>query len=150
MTSWPDFVTAEPAFAGRARLALDAHEVKVLASLRADGAPRVSGIEVEFDDDGEMVLGSMSDARKGADLRRDPRFALHSVPTVTLDQKGAAGDVKVDGRALRTGAPAGDSGGDRFVVDLHRVTCVALNDAQDRLVVEWWTPEHGRQRVERE
>ena len=38
----------------------------------ADGSPRISGIETTFDG-GQLTFGSMPHARKGADLRRDPR-----------------------------------------------------------------------------
>ncbi len=55
---------------------MDAGRHKTIATLRADGSPRISGIECEFAD-GELRFGSMARARKGVDLRRDPRFALH-------------------------------------------------------------------------
>ena len=67
---------AEPDFAGRVRRLFDAGRHKTIATLRADGSPRISGIECEFTD-GELRFGSMTGARKGADLKRDPRFALH-------------------------------------------------------------------------
>src|SRR5690349_17347304 len=77
MTAWQDVERAEPEFAQRVRTLFDAHRHKTIATLRADGSPRISGIEAVFED-GELVFGSMPNARKGADLRRDPRFALHS------------------------------------------------------------------------
>jgi hypothetical protein len=36
-------------------------------------------------EDGELAFGSIPNARKGADLGRDPRFALHSA---TIDRPG--------------------------------------------------------------
>jgi len=47
----------------------EARTHKTIATLRADGAPRISGIECEFVD-GELQFGSMIGARAGADLRR--------------------------------------------------------------------------------
>ena len=47
----------------------EARTHKTIATLRADGAPRISGIECEFVD-GELQFGSMTGARAGADLRR--------------------------------------------------------------------------------
>ena len=143
MTSWDDVVTAEPLFAAQVRAVLDAHEVKVLATLRLDGSPRVSGIELEFEH-GDLVLGSMPGARKGVDLRRDPRFALHSVPPVPVGRDGALGDVKLSGRALLTG-PLPDDGppGDRFVIDVAEVVWTGLTEAADALLVRWWTPGGG-------
>src|SRR5690348_18152588 len=77
MTAWRDVEQAEPGFAQRVRALFDAHRHKTIATLRADGSPRISGIEVAFED-GELVFGSMPNASKGADLRRHARFALHS------------------------------------------------------------------------
>src|ERR1700751_3874946 len=76
MTAWRDVEKAEPGFAQRVRALFDAHRHKTIATLRADGSPRISGIEAAFED-GELVFGSMPNARKGADLHRNPRFALH-------------------------------------------------------------------------
>jgi hypothetical protein len=48
-------------------------------------------------------------------------------------------------------AEAGEPGdGDMFVADITEVVITGLNAEATRLVVEWWTPEHGRQRVERD
>jgi len=149
MTSWSDFARAEPEFAARVRAVLDAHQVKVLATLRADGSPRVSGIEVDLSD-GDLRFGSMPGAVKGADLRRDARFALHSVPVEALGSTPTApGDVKLAGRAVPTEAPEGSTA-DVWRADLTEVVWIGLNDAQDRLVVESWHPGRGRRRIERE
>ena len=71
MTAWAEVEQAEGDFAQRVRALFDAHRHKTIATLRADGSPRISGIEAVFDG-GELTFGSMPDARKGADLRRDP------------------------------------------------------------------------------
>ena len=76
----------------------------VLATIRADGSPRISGIDPFFRD-GQLWIGSMPDSRKGADLRRDPRMALHGIPWESRKVKEGAtdpgdGDVKVTGRAV--------------------------------------------------
>jgi hypothetical protein len=147
MTSWGEFAEAEPEFAARVRTILDAHEVKVLATLRADGSPRVSGLEVDLSDGEELRFGSMPGAVKGADLRRDPRFALHSTP---VPSPGVPGDVKLAGRAVSTGPLTGEVPGDWFRAEITEVVRTGLNDAGDRLVVESWRPGRGRRRVERE
>src|SRR5690242_21915496 len=77
MATWHEVEQSAPEFAQRIRTLFDAHRHKTIATVRADGSPRISGIEAVFED-GELVFGSMPNARKGADLRRDPRFALHS------------------------------------------------------------------------
>ena len=80
VAAWRDFEREEPEFAARVRALFDVGKHKTIATLRADGSPRISGIEVEFDD-GELTFGSMPGARKGADLVRDPRFALQAPPS---------------------------------------------------------------------
>ena len=152
MTAWREFEKAEPEFAARVRALFDAHRHKTLATLRADGSPRISGIETVFDD-GDLVFGSMPDARKGADLRRDPRFALHS-STVDPAEGGEAqwpGEAKISGRALLVDGAAVVDGpeGDRFRADIAEVVHTHLNEKATLLVVEWWTPAQGLRTVER-
>jgi hypothetical protein len=151
MTAWRDFERAEPEFAQRVQALFDAHRHKTIATLRADGSPRISGIETVFEG-GELVFGSMSNARKGADLRRDPRFALHSATIDPVEGSEAQwpGEAKISGRALAAGPIAGGPEGDRFHVDLAEVVHTHLNDKATMLVVEWWTPARGLRRIERQ
>src|SRR6201996_3182281 len=104
-TAWRDVEQAEPGFAQRVRALFDAHKHKTIATLRADGAPRISGIETEFQD-GELTFGSMPNARKGHDLLRDPRFALHGATVDPVEGQEASwpGEVKIAGRAVHAGA----------------------------------------------
>jgi Pyridoxamine 5'-phosphate oxidase len=99
MTAWPDVERAVPEFAQRVRGLFDTRRHKTIATLRADGSPRIFGIEAAFKD-GELVFGSMPNARKGADLRRDPRFALHSatVDPVKGSEAQWPGEAKISGR----------------------------------------------------
>lgn len=143
MPRWADFAAAEPELARevKARFAIRKHNT--LATLRKDGSPRISGIEVQFAD-GELYLGMMPDSRKLSDLRRDPRLAVHS-PTEDPPQKRAAewrGEAKIAGRAVEAGA-------NRVSVDIAEVVLTHLNQAGNRLVVESWHPGRGRQRLER-
>jgi len=148
MTAWREIEEAAPEFAARVRALFDAHRHKTIATVRADGAPRISGIETVFED-GELVFGSMPNARKGADLRRDPRFALHSATVDPVEGAEAQwpGEAKISGRAVATG---GGADGDRFRADIAEVVHTHLDPEATRLVVEWWTPAGGLRRVERE
>jgi hypothetical protein len=78
MTSWHDVDRAVPEFAQRVRALFDAHRHRTIATLRAHGSPRISGIEAVFER-GELIFGAKPNARMAADLRRDPRFALGSL-----------------------------------------------------------------------
>jgi hypothetical protein len=133
------------------RALFDAHRHKTIATVRADGAPRISGIETTFED-GELVFGSMPKARKGADLRREPRFALHSATVDPIEGAEAKwpGEAKISGRAVLTGPLTSGPDGDRFQADIAEVVHTHLNPEATLLVVDWWTPTQGLRRVERE
>jgi hypothetical protein len=151
MTAWRDVEQAAPAFAERVRALFDAHRHKTIATLRADGSPRISGIEVAFED-GELVFGSMPNARKGADLHRDPRFALHSATVDPVEGSEAQwpGDAKISGRAIAAGPIPEGPDGELFHADIAEVVHTHLDDEATMLVVEWWMPAHGLRRLERE
>jgi hypothetical protein len=151
MTAWRDVEDAAPEFAQRVRALFDAHRHKTIATLRADGSPRISGIEAAFDD-GELVFGSMANARKGADLLRDPRFALHSATVDPVEGSEAQwpGEAKISGRAIAARPTTEGSDGERFHADIDGVVHTHLNEAGTMLVVEWWTPAHGLRRLERD
>jgi len=152
MASFSDLEKEEPDFAARVRAAFDAHVHKVLATLRKDGAPRVSGIETRFVH-GELWLAGMTGSVKFVDLRRDPRMALHSgsdqPETFTADVKVAGRAVEVTDRA-QLAAFAGEAEVpdaaqpfELFRIDLDQVVLTALNEAKDALVITSWRPGRG-------
>jgi hypothetical protein len=156
MPTWKAFEEAEPEFAERVRRLFDAGRHKTMATLRADGSPRISGIECEFKD-GELRFGSMPDSRKLADLKRDPRFALHgpTVHPVEGKEKEWPGEAKIAGRAIAAGSITSDEAseqpsGEMFVADITEVVYTHLDAEATKLVVESWTPGRGLRRVERE
>ena len=150
MTAWQDVERAEPGFARLVRGLFDAHRHKTIATLRADGSPRISGIEAAFEH-GELGFGSMPNARKGADLRRDPRFALHSATVDPVEGSEAQwpGEAKISGRAIYAGPTTGGPEGDLFYADIAEVVHIHLDEEATMLVVEWWTPTRGLRRIER-
>jgi hypothetical protein len=158
MARWDEVETSAPEFAARVRGLFDAGRHKVLATLRRDGAPRISGIEATFAG-GELWLGMMPRSRKGQDLRRDPRLALHS-PSLDPpeDPTRWGGDAKVSGRAVEVGddaqreafrAAAGGDGQETpgefelFRVDIDEVVRTSVGDPADHLVIELWRPGQG-------
>lgn len=152
MASWDEFKTREPALAAVVERLFDARRHKTIATIRADGSPRISGIESSFAD-GHLTFGSMANSRKLGDLRRDPRFALHSatVDPVEGDEAMWPGEAKIAGRAIPSGPITGEDAppGEMFVADVTEVVFVHLDSAATRMIVEWWTPAGGRQSVER-
>jgi hypothetical protein len=151
MARWNDLEREEPDFAATVRALFTARRHTTIATLRADGSPRISGIEVEFKD-GDLVFGSMPGARKGADLVRDPRFALHG-PTVDPPEgepTGWPGEAKVAGRVLIIGDPPGDADGQLFRADLQEVVLTSLTAAGDRLLIQVWNPGEPLRRIERD
>ena len=151
MVAWRDLEQAEPEFAARVRRLFDAGRHKTIATLRADGSPRISGIECEFTD-GELQFGSMPDARKGADLRRDPRFALHGpvFHPETGHEADWPGEAKIAGRAVLAGPITDGPPGDQFLADISEVVTTGLNPEATLLVITSWTPQRGLRVVERE
>ena len=152
MPAWNAVEQAEPQFAERVRRLFDAGRHKTIATLRADGSPRISGVECEFAD-GDLRFGSMTGARKGEDLKRDPRFALHS-PTFH-PEVGAEGEwpgeAKIAGRAVLVGPLPGEQPeGELFVADIAEVVITGLNPEATKLVIESWTPQRGLRRFERD
>jgi hypothetical protein len=149
--SWRDVEAEAPELAAPARGFFDAHLHKTLATLKRDGSPRISATEVDFAD-GELWLGSMWRSLKALDLRRDPRFALHSG---SEDPSNWTGDAKVAGRVEEVtdperiaaingeGAPSGPS--HLFRADIAELV-VRLGDPPDYILIESW---HAGRWVER-
>ncbi len=156
MPNWSTFETAVPELAAEVRQRLDAHTHKTLATIRRDGAPRISGTESQIIE-GELWIGSMPGALKARDLRRDPRFALHSGSD---DPPEWPGDAKLAGIAEEQhdqelvaringigGAPEGPS--HLFRLDLREVSTVGMNETGDGIVIRIWTPDRGLREVRR-
>jgi hypothetical protein len=148
MVSWSEVERAEPKFASAVVRLFDAHKHKTIATLRADGSPRISGIEAEFVG-GELTFGSMPHSRKGADLRRDPRFALHTASEDPPEDDPSAwsGDAKISGRAVLSGALTEGPEGDGFRADIEEV--VRTRVTTDEMVIELWRPGHPVREIRR-
>lgn len=97
VSGWATFVEEAPDLAQAVRGRLTHHKHLILATLRADGSPRTSGIEIWFWGD-DAWFGMMPNSAKGADLDRDPRFELHSAPT---DLDLGEPDARIRGTAVR-------------------------------------------------
>src|SRR6059058_1619660 len=103
MTAWQQFSEQAPELAARVFERFEAHRHKTMATIRADGGPRISGTEVPILA-GQVWLGGMTGNRRFADLRRDPRVAIHSA---SEDPDVWTGDAKLAGRAVEVTDDAG-------------------------------------------
>jgi hypothetical protein len=94
MTTWREFTEAAPLIATIfARRHAATGNLCLLATLRADGSPRISPCEV-FVVGEDLMLGMMWQSKKALDLVRDPRIAVHSVQS---ERSGEPPDVKLYG-----------------------------------------------------
>ena len=144
MASWHEIEQQAPAFAARVRARFDAGTNKVLATVRRDGSPRVSGSEAAFRD-GELTFGMMPDSMKLLDVRRDPRVALHC-PTLEPPANAPReweGDAKLSGRAVEGPEPGA------FRLEITEAVLIYVGDPPDHLVIESWHEGRGHHRQER-
>ncbi|MEV4620222.1 pyridoxamine 5'-phosphate oxidase family protein [Asanoa sp. NPDC049573] len=160
MATWQEFVDEAPRIAEIfQRRHAATGKLCMLATVRADGSPRISPIEPRVFE-GRLVLVGMPNTQKFRDLGRDPRFCLH---TATVDPQVGDGDVKLFGavfndpdRAMHQRfaddlyAEIGlDLRGQEFdtfyVAELHSASSVTLTDGH--LVVTIWKPGQGERAV---
>ncbi|MFF4713832.1 pyridoxamine 5'-phosphate oxidase family protein [Streptomyces eurythermus] len=144
--NWTAFRTAVPELAAITEERFGAYRHHVLATLRRDGSPRTSGLEVRFLR-GELWLGMMPRSVKALDLLRDPRFTLQANPGDGTDLGG--GDIRISGRAYEVGEGAAKAAYGKeveppqpfhlFRTELTEVVRTHVED--DRyLVVQVWQP----------
>ena len=148
MTSWAEFAHEAPDLAQTVRDRFAHHKHCLLATLRLDGSPRISGIEIWFWQD-DAWLGMMPGSAKGADLDRDPRFELHSAPT-DLDLRepdariwGAAESVGDQATVSAFAATLPDPAPPPHDMALYRINlrgAVLVEVEGDELVMESWRP----------
>ena len=162
MASFADVERVAPDLAVRARAILSSTTNAVLGTIRRDGSPRLSGADPYFHE-GQLRIWSMPRARKGYDLRRDPRVALHSIPWDSRQLREGAADVgaadaKVNGIAVLA-TDAGDLAAfrawlksergfeppedwDLFTIDIDALTVISADGGQ--LVVDRWSTDGRR------
>ncbi|MEU1847988.1 pyridoxamine 5'-phosphate oxidase family protein [Streptomyces sp. NPDC019990] len=153
--NWAAFATAEPNLAGTVEKRFGAYTHHVLATLRKDGSPRTSGLEVRILG-GELWFGMLPGSLKALDLRRDPRFALQANPGEGAGMGG--GDVRISGRAIEVDDAETKA---RYVEEVEppepfhlfrtELTDVVRTYVEDDeyLVVQIWTPGNPLRTVKR-
>ena len=155
---WGRVEEAVPDLAAKVRGRIETHGLALLATLRKDGGPRISGIETLFGE-GELWIGMMPGSLKAKDLLRDPRLALHSATTDKMVKKG---DAKLSGNALLVEdeatfdayrrASAGSQGPELGTFYLFRVDVKEISHlvpAGDHLDIEGWSEAGGYRQTNR-
>ncbi|MBW3647849.1 MAG: pyridoxamine 5'-phosphate oxidase family protein [Actinobacteria bacterium] len=146
---WAELEQEAPKLAAAVRACFAVRKHCTMATLRADGSPRISGTEVQWEG-GALWVGSMPGARKARDLQRDGRVAVHS-PTVDPpegEESSWAGEAKVAGIAVEVGvesdaAPGPEPDSHRFRIDLTEVVHTRVEG--DGLLITSWHPGRGVQ-----
>ncbi|HEY7399444.1 MAG TPA: pyridoxamine 5'-phosphate oxidase family protein [Actinomycetota bacterium] len=155
---WDEFEAACPEIAGLARERFTKDELVMLGTSRPDGSPRVSPCEVDFAA-GHLFLGMMWQSKKARDLLRDPRLAVHSVPS---DKMNPGGDVKLYGRAADVADPdlraafrkeilrridwaPDEPNYHLFSLDVERAGFISFGEDNERAMA--WDPERGLRQI---
>jgi hypothetical protein len=150
---WEDFAQACPELAQLGEERFRRAEVMLLGTLRKNGWPRISPVEMDFVG-GELMTGMMWRSPKALDLLRDPRYVAHS--TVT-NRMGTEGDFKLYGTARAIDDPATraayraaikaridwepeEPNYHLFALDVDSAGYVVFGDSPRRLA---WDPERG-------
>jgi uncharacterized pyridoxamine 5'-phosphate oxidase family protein len=79
MATWKEFATAEPDMASVGLALLERFHIAYLATVRADGSPRVHPVS-PFIIDGRLFVATPQGSPKARDQIRDGRYVLHMLP----------------------------------------------------------------------
>ena len=149
MATWAQFESEASQFAAMVRARFEAAETHVLATLRKDGFPRVSGSEVAFKGP-DLSFGSMPDAVKALDLQRDGCCcAIHAHPNKDGDAKVAGIAVEVTGEAKNAYVTGGEPPGGSHAFRLEVQEAVITAVEGDELVIRVRHPGLGVRTIRR-
>jgi hypothetical protein len=93
---WRELELGAPTIARLGMARLKCPRVALLGTLRRDASPRISPVEPAVAKS-QLLIGAVAWSGKAADLRRDPRYVLHSAVT---DPDSGEGELKVSGAAV--------------------------------------------------
>ena len=156
--TWRGLEAGAPEIARLGRARLERAGIALLATLRADGSPRINPVEPHIVG-GQLLFAAMRGTTKARDLSRDPRCFLHSVVT---DPEGSEGELKLSGRAEELDDPAfRDRPPDAwwvgrpseearvFSLVVERAAFVSWDTGRGVMIVRRWSRELGFAVVER-
>lgn len=85
MASWAGFAAAEPTMAALGAALLEQHQLAYLATVRADGSPRVHPVSPKVID-GRLYVATPRSSPKARDQIRDGRYVIHLLPGKNDDE----------------------------------------------------------------
>jgi hypothetical protein len=151
LPGWRDVEIRAPEIAQPGMARLNSVRVALLGTLRHDGSPRISPIE-PYIVEGQLLIGAMAWSAKASDLRRDPRYVLHSAVT---GADSGEGELKLYGTAVEAGQDLRAAAADAWwraqapekavVFTLHIGQAVFVDWDIDHglMKVHRWSPESG-------
>jgi hypothetical protein len=95
MATWQQFAEAAPDLAEVGLRLLTQHHLAYVATVRADGAPRIHPV-APFILDGRLLVATPASSPKAKDQVRDGRYAMHFLPGKDDDEfriRGRARDI---------------------------------------------------------
>jgi hypothetical protein len=93
---WADFQSAAPELAAQGRELIDRFGFVLVGTIRRDGTPRISPVEVRVVQ-GHLMLVMIRGTHKVGDVLRDPRLVLN---TPVFDPADPGCELKLRGRAV--------------------------------------------------
>ena len=151
LASWRDVELGAPELARPGMARLTSARVALLGTLRRDGSPRISPIE-PYIAEGQLLIGAIAWSAKAADLRRDPRYVLHSV--VTGPDTGE-GELKLHGSATDASPDLRGAAADAwwlactpdkavvFTLHIGQAVFVGWDTGRGLMTVHRWSPRSG-------
>jgi Pyridoxamine 5'-phosphate oxidase len=145
LPSWRDLElgAAEIGRLGTARL--NSPRVALLGTLRRDSSPRISPVEPCIAE-GRLLIGAMAWSMKTADLRRDPRYVLHSAVT---EPDSGEGELKLSGAAVEVSQDHRSGVADAWWSAWPPGKAVVFSLGIEQAVLVEWDTEHGLMMVHR-
>src|SRR6185295_1432490 len=99
MATWAEFTAAAPEIAAVGAHLLETNTLAYLATVRADGAPRVHPV-CPFIIDGRLYVATPPSSPKARDQLRDRRYVIHMLPGENDDEfriRGRARSITDEG-----------------------------------------------------
>ncbi|WP_455353290.1 pyridoxamine 5'-phosphate oxidase family protein [Streptomyces sp. SYSU K217416] len=155
---WGDFQQVAPDIAARAHAAFERFGFALVGTIRRDGTPRISPVEVHVVRH-QLMLVMIAGSHKARDLARDPRLVLQTPvtnagnPECEIKLHGHVTEVDETQREATADAIEETSGWRPqgtwhfFTLTLDSASCIEWNE--DEMTLKRWDQAHGLRPPER-